>query len=34
MSIFVHGLTAKPGIELYSRKVAALDPGAPEHQEA
>jgi NhaP-type Na+/H+ or K+/H+ antiporter len=30
MSIFAHGLSAKPGINLYARKVAALDPGAPE----
>lgn len=33
MSIFVHGLTAKPGIGLYSRKVAALGAEAPEHLE-
>ncbi len=30
LSIFAHGLTAKPGIEAYSAKVAALGPGAPE----
>ena len=30
LSIFAHGLSAKPGIEAYSAKVAALGPGAPE----
>jgi NhaP-type Na+/H+ or K+/H+ antiporter len=34
ISIFVHGLSAKSGINLYARKVAALDTGAPELQEA
>ena len=32
LSIFAHGLSAVPGIALYARGVAALDPGAPEHQ--
>ncbi len=30
VSIFAHGLTALPGIEIYARRVAALPPGAPE----
>jgi NhaP-type Na+/H+ or K+/H+ antiporter len=34
LSIFAHGLSATPGINLYARKVAALGPDAPEHQEA
>ncbi|MEW6441188.1 MAG: cation:proton antiporter [bacterium] len=33
-SIFAHGLTAGPGIELYTRKIAALGPGALEQQGA
>jgi NhaP-type Na+/H+ or K+/H+ antiporter len=33
LSIFAHGLTAVPGIDLYARKVALLDAGAPEHRE-
>jgi sodium/hydrogen antiporter len=33
ISIFAHGLSAKPGIELYARKIASLDARAPEHQE-
>ena len=32
LSIFAHGLSALPGIALYARRVASLDPGAPEHQ--
>ncbi len=32
VSIFAHGLSAAPGIELYARRVAALDAGAPEHE--
>lgn len=32
LSIFVHGLSAIPGISLYARKVAALDSAAPERQ--
>lgn len=31
MSIFAHGLTAVPGIDLYARRVALLDPATPEH---
>jgi NhaP-type Na+/H+ or K+/H+ antiporter len=31
LSIFVHGLSASPGIDLYATRVAALGPGAPEH---
>jgi hypothetical protein len=34
LSIFAHGLSATPGINLYACKVAALDADAPEHQEA
>jgi sodium/hydrogen antiporter len=34
LSIFAHGLSAVPGISLYSRMIAALDQKAPEHQEA
>jgi NhaP-type Na+/H+ or K+/H+ antiporter len=30
LSIFAHGLSAKPGIELYARRIAALPPGAKE----
>ena len=32
LSIFAHGLTAKPGMELYARKVAALGTGAAENR--
>jgi len=32
ISIFAHGLSAAPGMELYARKIAALEPGAPEHE--
>ena len=32
LSIFVHGLSAIPGINLYASKIAALDSSAPEHQ--
>ncbi len=32
LSIFVHGLSAMPGISLYERKIAALGDAAPEHQ--
>jgi len=31
LSIFAHGLSAVPGINLYAAKVAVLDAGAPEH---
>jgi NhaP-type Na+/H+ or K+/H+ antiporter len=34
LSIFAHGFTATPGINLYARKVAALAPDAPENQAA
>lgn len=30
LSIFVHGLSATPGIDLYARGIASLDSGAPE----
>jgi NhaP-type Na+/H+ or K+/H+ antiporter len=30
LSIFAHGLSALPGIDLYARKVAGLDPSTPE----
>lgn len=33
-SIFVHGLSALPGMELYARKIAALPPDAPERENA
>ncbi len=32
LSIFAHGLSAIPGINLYAAKIAALDANAPEHQ--
>jgi hypothetical protein len=32
LSMFVHGLSAMPGINLYSAKTAKLDTAAPEHQ--
>jgi NhaP-type Na+/H+ or K+/H+ antiporter len=31
-SVLLHGLSAAPGIGLYARRVAALDPAAPEHR--
>ena len=31
LSIFAHGLTAVPGIDLYARRVALLNASAPEH---
>jgi len=34
LSIFAHGLSAMPGINLYARRVAALEPAAPELQAA
>ncbi len=33
LSIFVHGLSAVPGINLYARRIAALGADAPEHRE-
>lgn len=33
LSIFVHGLTAVPSIDLYARRVALLNAAAPEHRE-
>jgi NhaP-type Na+/H+ or K+/H+ antiporter len=33
LSIFAHGFSALPGIELYARKIATLDASAPEHRE-
>jgi len=33
LSIFAHGLSAMPGINLYAAKIAALPPAAPEHQD-
>ena len=32
ISIFAHGLSAAPGMKLYARKIAALEPSAPEHE--
>lgn len=31
MSVVAHGVTSKPGAAAYARRVAALDPDAPEH---
>jgi len=33
LSIFIHGFSAFPGIDLYARKVAKLDASAPEKRE-
>ena len=33
LSIFAHGLSAMPGVDLYQRKIASLAPDAPEHAE-
>jgi NhaP-type Na+/H+ or K+/H+ antiporter len=33
LSIFAHGLSAMPGINLYTAKIAALPSAAPEHQD-
>ncbi len=33
LSIFAHGLSALPGINLYARQVALLDDASPEHQD-
>jgi sodium/hydrogen antiporter len=32
LSIFAHGLSALPGIDLYARRIASLHHSAPEHQ--
>jgi len=32
LSIFAHGLSALPGIELYARWLDSAGPGAPEHR--
>ncbi len=32
LSIFVHGLSAMPGIGFYERKIESLGDAAPEHQ--
>jgi NhaP-type Na+/H+ or K+/H+ antiporter len=32
ISIFAHGLSAAPGMKLYARKIAELEPSAPEHE--
>jgi hypothetical protein len=34
LSTFAHGLSAAPGIELFTRRTAVLDPSAPEHKGA
>jgi hypothetical protein len=34
LSIFAHGLSALPGIRLYTRKLGALPPGAAELQDS
>lgn len=31
LSVFAHGLSAMPGVNLYKRKIASLGPDAPEH---
>ena len=33
-SIFAHGLSAQPGIKLYAASITALNPNAPERQDA
>jgi NhaP-type Na+/H+ or K+/H+ antiporter len=33
-SVLLHGLSVQPGIQFYRRKIAALDPAAPEMQTA
>ena len=33
LSIFAHGLSARPGIRLYARKVDSLRQGAPERSD-
>lgn len=33
LSIFAHGLSARPGIKWYAARVAKLGPGAPERQD-
>jgi NhaP-type Na+/H+ or K+/H+ antiporter len=33
LSIFVHGLSTAPGVELYARRLASLDATAPEHRD-
>jgi sodium/hydrogen antiporter len=33
LSIIVHGLSARPGIALYARKIATIEANAPEHGE-
>jgi hypothetical protein len=32
ISIFAHGLSAAPGMQLYARKIAELEASAPEHE--
>jgi len=34
LSIFAHGLSAMPGINLYAKQIAGLPAGAPENQDA
>ena len=34
LSIFAHGLSALPGMNLYARQIAALPANAPEHQDS
>jgi NhaP-type Na+/H+ or K+/H+ antiporter len=34
LSIFAHGLSARPGIGLYARQIASLDANAPEYRAA
>jgi NhaP-type Na+/H+ or K+/H+ antiporter len=34
LSIFAHGLTAMPGVNLYERKIASIGPDSPEYAES
>jgi hypothetical protein len=34
LSVFAHGISAAPGINVYAKQVEKLDDGAPERQEA
>ena len=33
LSIFAHGLSALPGINVYAKKILLLDPSAPEFKD-
>ena len=34
LSIFAHGLSALPGMDIYARKISALPPAAPELEDS